>query len=757
MGRTSRGWRRVGAFAVGGLSVAVSIGAALAAPVPVGPTWGALDSPYVTGVICPGEKQGSSVALVSWDLGDGLAPAYLMDAISTDGKTDTGRVPYSTLKDFRKSTMVGDRASLTASLLRLGGNSRDPAAVGQLAELIAEQNGTGLGQSCLHDKTGGMSLESASVLLGQAIDQAGPYSVTVSADQPLIKTGGTTDVRARVTSAKGSPVPGVPVAFTSRSKDVSLDLATATTDAQGIAAVPIQLDSAVEASVAVTARATLADSATLVTAKDALDAVVLAPPKQVEGVGVVRISTKADPVLSTGATENVLPANRPVTPRVWISGMNGHSGNVTINVYGPMGLPRGGLCTEISSSQWADAIKKDAGKLNGGASTVSVTGDGLYSAIPFTPSAPGCFTVLASITTSDASPNVTRKSDFATGSASISITDTTVAGTLDHKGVILPGSPVKLTVAVAKSHGWSATVNAALAGPIKAPVTGCSSANYASAKKVWSSTLPLTEPKATLETGTFTKLGCYKLDASITFDVGTGTSVTWPLTPPSDVTAALVVKPLLLEAFANTTNTVSPEPASESVFVTGSAGLPAKLTVEMWQAAYDDAGCAQVDWTKATKVSIGKPTATAGDGWYRADSGATASSGCYSMVPVLTLDANPAATTRKRVGERYSQVVVGPPPQKPFSLKPTATLGAGMLQSHAVVLSLGAMAIIVLGLAAFTLREAYTSRRDERPDGPGSPSTPLLPNAAGQTEFDTDSLLLLDAGEEEFAFATPSS
>jgi hypothetical protein len=600
--------------------------------------------------------------------------------------------------------------------------------LGEVAQAIEQRNGVSNGQACVNAKTGGMSATDAGKLVAQAADQAGPYTVTITTSAPLIRTGASADLIATVTSAKGKPVPDVPVDFDTTSKDIDLSRKSATTGPDGKATVLVTLKAAHDGSVPVSAKAMIASGLTRISQVGSVDALVLSAPTAFTGTGQVVISTKADPVLSPGADTPGVPVGVPFTPSVGVSGMNGHTGTVSMTVYGPLPVPKGGLCTALKATDWQSAVTKDSGgKLVAQSSTANIVGDSVVKSDPLTVKAPGCFFVTASVTTLDSEPNVTRKSDFSNGGASVTVLDTVVTAALDHSGVISPGDPMSLTLSVAKSHGWTTNIDAKLEGPVKTPINGCLAADWTSARQVWADTFQnVGDGKASFKSTPLAKIGCYRLTGLVRIDTGTGLVATFPLPLPNGVAGVLVLSPRILEALPDATSAVIPKTINDNVFVSGLAGQPGKLTIELYQAPWGGTpGCDKVDWTKAKKIAAGAATPLTGDGWHTAPSPATSAAGCISLVPVITLDANPAVTTRGAVGARYSSIIVAAPDQKPFSLQQGRSESTGYIQSHAAVvgafilggIAFAAIAATLISMSSSRHAEMIDDRRQEREEG----------------------------------------
>jgi hypothetical protein len=262
--------------------------------------------------------------------------------------------------------------------------------------------------------------------------------------------------------------------------------------------------------------------------------------------------------------------------------------------------------------------------------------DGSFPAAPLTLTRPGCYVVSSVITTSDAIPNVRRAGD----SAVIAVAPVHVRVSPAGHGVALAG-PVTARVSVAgTTTARLSGVTATLLGPRPSDDGSCDAISFPARGRPLTATATHAGVRLTSQ-GAVTATGCYGFQVAGTVDIPLLGSA--PLTWSRPVAAtSLVLSPAVSVDDLSSSAVTTGGQLSADVTVSGSWTQPGTLRLELRHLPYNWQGCFDRDWTSATATGTpGPPVATHGDGTYRVPTSAVPSSGCWTVVPVLTLNRNP--------------------------------------------------------------------------------------------------------------------
>jgi hypothetical protein len=613
--------------------VSVHLPAAAAA----GGEWGAGGYSYVAGSVCSAGARTSP--LVSWDVGVG-GPTFLTEPVTSDGVEDSGAPPFPSVGPQQTATVapgVDGFASAAdiatyATLLSGAGTSGSDAQVAGIARQVMLHGGASGAPTC----GGGIGS-----LLSRAAASAGPYTISLS---PMTRPAvmGTADtIVATVRGGQGRPVPGLRVDFAS--SDASLAGAAAVTDGAGRAGVRftvppgsalsgVTITATLSATVGLEQVSVLAAPSATNPSGTGVTAIYPAPPVTVQASAEVPIDATAHPVMSTRGSVSALAIGAGFAPVAAVSGLRGHGANVIFTVYGPVSLDSAGTC--------ASAAFTHSTRVAATTDSILVDTDRTVTATVFTPTTIGCYSVQASLVTTDAAPAVDVTSSIAARGAIVTVIAATARLSVAHP--VVAAGELSATFTPARTGGHGGPVTAALIGPLAPGDAGtCSDLDWTHAKR----TPPISAPAISgdhpvaLTSARLSATGCYEWTAAVSLQLPGGS-----VRVPAAASTVLLVAPTVT-LHSDQSWSVSPHAIGTQVTVGGIYGQPAHVAIQMRYVPSPLLGCRSADWTRSVVLATGPSTAVPGDATDAAiQSGATPKLGCYEPVPKLTLDANPAVT-----------------------------------------------------------------------------------------------------------------
>ena len=628
--------------------------------------WGSGGWAYSNGVVC--DSGATSVPLVGWRLNGVGSPAFLTSGISeVNGVVSAqpaidANATDSTLSPQTVGNLTPSQLSAIAYLIATWGASPNPARVAEVSEIVAELAGTPLGQGCLAAGTGSTSAAEAQSMLTQAQQLAGPYTVKLTSPATAVVSAKPLPVTANVMSALGYPVAGLTVQFTGA--DVSQSV-TALTDASGNASAHVTATAVGSAPLTVTATVAAPIGLRVRLSGQAVPAVYPDAPVASAASLLLPLAQPHNVTVAVTTSAKLALARSVISTTVTSTGLNGHAANAAVTVLGPLGAAPDGSCAALTAADWTAA--RDNADTTGKSitlaqATVAVLGNAPAAGPSFTVTSAGCYTSMASLTTTDAQPNVTAQSAFAAPASSVDAVATTLQVQTAPGQVALTGI-LPAQVVVSGGPASTGSVSGTLRGPIAATSGTCPTTGWDAAPV--RATLARTTLSPTGETTVglpdLEVAGCYAVDLTTVLTVGDLGSITVASPAGTEGTVALVLAPTM-QAAATTTwiDTSAPEQATIGVY--GTLTQPGTLTTTMLWLPAQPLGCASADWRHATVVGAAMTTPTTGDGSYPVRSDATPKAGCYSLVATLALTANPNATIASAPGAPSSLVLAISPP-----------------------------------------------------------------------------------------------
>lgn len=681
----------------GALAAAAPAAADPTAGNPAAASWGAGGYRFLAGRACASGSGAQQVTtpLAAWNLGAGRAPAFLVGSVISSGGVDSAVPPLPDLgaqtvspvapkqDGFRSASDIADYASL---LTRYGSGGNSEAA--QVARAVIEKV-TGSATACA-------SVPDPAPLLAEADRTAGPYTLAFDHQPGDAVMGQAGRVTVTVTGASGAPVPDVPVHFAAPGG--VLFATVATTDSHGHASVGFQIaPGTTAASVPVTAQATVSVGLEQVqvqakpTATDptgaSVAAIVATPPQTDSARQQLTVDPSAKPHLAVSSDHSGIAAGGSITPFAAVSGMNGHSGILGVQITGPLPLTDGTLCSALSAADFANAPVAAT-------STRDVVGDQQVSGPDVTLRDPGCYRLVATLHTTDATPQAA-----ATAAAAEPITVLDTAAVLHvTEPLVRSGALAGGALDITHLYGARASVHAALRGPVAIPYghSTCATADFSHAgysggvnTSPGGSDVPDEESFSAATSG----VGCYEIGGTVTVTVAPGAQVRVPI---SDGATVMAIDPAVTLAM-NQIAALDSASVSAQVTPIGTQGLPAHVAIKMMRGTSSPLGCRYGDYSHAVLASTGPSTTLHGDlAAVTVQSAAFHGTGCYAPVAVLTMDQNPK-TTATTAFDRGSVVNVGVSADRPVSVvneklpaEPSGHLtGAGIGFGAALLLALG--------------------------------------------------------------------
>lgn len=611
-----------------------------------GGTWGARGYQYVGGVVCHAGAVSSPLA--SWDFGDGGLD-FLADAVRSNGLTDSAALPTQSTPGRFASPVIpgqygfGSDADIAtyAELLARWGRSR-PAEV---ARGVLDRTDPGRVPNCV-------DAGAAESLVASAAERAGPYTLSLSnATSPAV-LGARNAITVHVTGSSGAPAAGVHVELDADADVFGSDATTTvTTGADGTATAPFVAPRGLAAeSIGFQAIASVPiglEAVTVVSGGGQRYATALyADSAQTfTGQRSVPIDATADPHIRLSSSSTAGVEQAPIDLGVVVSGMRGHSGQAQVQVSGPAPLDAKTLCG--SGAAASDAVAYTS-------PLIEVVGDQTVDAGTWTPAHAGCYRVQAKLATSDAVPEARADS----GAVTVTVLDSTATFTTQHT-VISPGA-VSGSLAIAHSHGLGGTATLLVRGPATPHSGDCSSVDWSKQPARTVAGKPVRgDHKYAVRTSAITAPGCYLVAGTVGLPVPGGIARVPIRLASTDGLLYLLHPSLTLTA--DRIWSESPNPVATHVVVTGTYGQAGTLRVEMLHAPPGSRGCRDVSFAGADADGAGPNVPVKGDGSYAVTSGPTPHNGCYSLVPSVTMTANPAVRAVGRAGAAGSVITAGLP------------------------------------------------------------------------------------------------
>jgi hypothetical protein len=664
---THRSIRRAAVLVAAGLAALVSTLVTAPAGQAASGGWGSGSWPYSNGVVC--DSGGTSVPLVAWRLDGVASPAFLTTGISEVNGVDSGQpsiaanTPDPVLTPQTVGNLSQAQISAIAYLIATWGASASPARVAEVSELVAELAGTPLGADCLAAGTGATSTAEEQSMRTQALQLAGPYTVKLTSPATVAVSAAPIAVAANVTSALGYPVAGIAVQFAGT--NVSQPV-TATTDASGNASAHLTAVAVGSAPITVTATVAAPIGLRVRMSGQSTPAVYLAAPvTSAAGSLSLPLAQPRNVTVAVTTSAKLALAGSVISTTVTPTGLNGHAANAAVTVLGPLGAAPDGSCAALTAAEWTTAQNgaDAAGKsLTLAQATVALVGNTAAVGPSFTVASAGCYASMATLTTTDAQPNVTAQSAFAAPASGVDVVATTLQ-VLTAPGQVALTGVLPAQVVVSGGPASTGSVSGELRGPI-APTSGtCPATGWdkAPVRAALARTALAATGTTTLALPDLEVAGCYAVGLTTVLTVGGLGSITVASPAGAQGTVALVLAPTMHTAATTTwIDTNTPEQATIAVY--GTLTQPGTLTTTMLWLPSQPLGCASADWRDATVVGAGLTTPTTGDGSYPVTSAATPKAGCYSLLATLTLSANPSATIASEPGTPSSLVLAISPP-----------------------------------------------------------------------------------------------
>ena len=342
-------------------------------------------------------------------------------------------------------------------------------------------------------------------------------------------------------------------------------------------------------------------------------------------------------------------------------------------------------------------------------SVATVAGDRPIYAAPVPMLRPGCYLVTANAQTLDATPAATASAppDI------ITVMDTSAA--VDPNDIVSVPGQLRPVVTVSHSYGRLVTVRTQLIGPAQPASGNCAAVDWSTVPRTAVSDVSRTgDGRVAISTQARTG-GCYRLAGTVTVAVNDADTVELPVVVPAKQ-MDLILAPQVHDVVAEQVWSLSPAPVPVQVRIAGTYGQAGSVRIRMLWTPADPLGCGHADYRAATVVALGEAAEFSGDGVVTATSGATPRLGCYSVVPVVSIRANPSISSSGTPGAIGSTVIAG------FDLNAIAApLEPPRRDSVSVAPLLVAVVSFVVLAAASVVVVAFASqdRRAPRPASDG--------------------------------------
>lgn len=339
------------------------------------------------------------------------------------------------------------------------------------------------------------------------------------------------------------------------------------------------------------------------------------------GVGTETSLVAPPPDVVTEVSRQEVMVGHPISDTVTIGGtVYDHDGlgptstALTGRLYGPVAAVDG----RCESVDWREApVAHEFGPI-----TVTDAQKQLAGVGEFTPTQGGCYSYGETLVATNSQGEEIYRVDHPAGR----VEQTTVARTPEavtqiSSYVVAPGGAFHDTVEISGTAGTSGRFEATLWGPVAPdPELGCwlGTERWAQliatneAREVRTEALTFAGDGAVVTSDvTVTELGCYTWSEIFMFDDAPGTDLYTP--PGLETETGLVAAPTIATVAQASTTYLGGE-LSDVITVSGTQDLPGTITGEILTAPPVDGGCADVDWSRATRAGQIEPIETVTDG-----------------------------------------------------------------------------------------------------------------------------------------------
>lgn len=672
----------------------------LARAAPTAPTWGPNGVPYRSGVVCS-DPHGST-ALASWPSAATGAPAFALTPVTAGPNGSHAAVPA--VDAASTAPYTGASGPALSALLALAARHGSAGENADLAAAVLHAGGLdAAADPCLAAGGAGASAGRADALWTEAGRLAGPYVLRLQVATSKLVLGRPAELTAQVTSASGAGVPGVEVEFDDPGPGADLGHASAVTDGSGRAATTVTASSAAAVrAVQLVARARVPGTAVEMSAPGKVSLVAAGTPHTMIRTTHVPIDTTADPHLAVSVDHSVVLPGSTVRPSVSVTGMRGHAGSARLSIKGPLPLSADTGCRKYSGGTPAPDGSATTTASSSATRFLDVHGDGTVRSAPLTLARPGCYLLSTDITTSNAIPNVHR----AGGHQIVAVAPVHVSVDPGGHGVSALGRLTADVSVTGRIPAHLGDVQATLVGPARSNDGSCADAHFPANGSTLAGT---SRHDGTRLTSTaVSKPGCYSFRVTGRVQIPSLGDV--PLSSSGVVSAAtLVITPSTSVTGLSAGDVPSGGRVSATVTVSGTWTQPGAVRLELLHLPYDWHGCFDRDWTQATHVALDSPAApTSGDGTYHVRTAGISRSGCWTVVPVLTMSRNPAISVRDGAPvDPMTAFISLPPPGGPNSTHQVAfqTRATSSGTGQVISAGLGMLALLIVAIC-WTLRLA---------------------------------------------------
>jgi hypothetical protein len=508
----------------------------------------------------------------------------------------------------------------------------------------------------------------------------------------------------RVTRVGGGPAAGVDVALSADQAVFAGQAAiTVTTGSDGTATSSYVVNDGSRPGVGFQAWASVSTGLQAVSAGAGyVGAVFAESPQTFTAHSTVSLDQSADPHITVASSSRAGVENAPIRLSINVTGMRGHGGQASVDVTGPAPLRGSGLCTDIAASAPTSLAFSSP--------TLDVRGDGPVDAGSWTPDRPGCYSIVARITTTDAVPEATARSARTT----VTVLDT-VSSFTARQDVIGPGS-FRGRITLDRAHSLSGTATLSVRGPATPASGDCAGVDWSSqpTRQVATATVDGDHGYG-VTTDELTTPGCYQVSGTVSLALPGGTQAQVPVAVAGG-RIVYVLQPALAIT-ADRTWAETPGAVPTHVVVSGTYGQRGSVRIAMLRAPVGPDGCAGVSFAGAQPTSLGPAARFSGDGAVAVESGATPQSGCYALVPQLSMTADPAVTA---VGHADADaVIVAGVPVTAIDGDPPVAAPLGKPSALLVWPAVAAYLAIALGIIVGAVSIAAGARRAVRRPLPG--------------------------------------
>jgi hypothetical protein len=626
------------------------------APAPaVSGSWGPDLVAYSNGVIC--HTPTATTPLVAWSVQNVTGPAFALDPIlgPAAGQIGSTTEPSSGSALQRPVSPGSDgltaaQISTVAYLLASHGGDMQPNVVGEVAATVASvRSPNPTAAACLAQHASGLDPATATGLWTTATRLAGPYTVTLRSGTRLLTLGQPAALTATVTAASGAPVPGMTVTFTAGAPAAGSATVQSITGADGAATAPLTVPMrSTAATVTATATVTAPVGLAAVESPGRVTVVTPAAPQTFTGHVTSPVDMTANPTVTPTLSRTLLLPGDDITAGLTVTGLHGHDGTATLAVLGPLPFRSHTGCATYTDRDWRTAPAGERTSVAG--ATAPVSGDGPYTRLPVTFAAAGCYTVTGTVTTSNAVPNVTRTTHYAAAGQTVTVAPITVTAAATGHGVAVAGRPAAIVTATGPTPVTVTHASGQLLGPLQPSYGTCPHTGWNTAPTVSAMTAAVNRPGSTVAISADTAvhaIGCYAYTLHATVHLPGLGDVAVASTPGQSGNTVLLIAATAQVVNLSDQGAATGGSVTTTVTVSGTLTLPGTLHIQLRHLPYNDQGCLDRDWTRATAApaqGTDPSVTTHGDGDYVLTTPPLPGDGCWAPVPVLTLTGNRAIT-----------------------------------------------------------------------------------------------------------------